>query len=263
MTITANRPYVLLSVAASIDGYIDDFTPERLLLSNDEDFDRVDQERAGVDAILVGANTIAADNPRLMVRSEERRRIRLDAGVTASPVKVTLTRGGTRLDPDAQFFATGSQDKLVYTTSTALTDVTKQVGDVATVVDAGDPLDLDSVLAHLAGRGIRRLMVEGGSQVHTAFLSAGLADEVHLVVAPFLIGHPSAPRFLSTGNFPQGPSNPFRLAGVDRIGEVVLLRYLAPSCLRPQRRPTEESPQPTTTDSLMDSAPRIRPSRSA
>ncbi|MEU6645312.1 dihydrofolate reductase family protein [Saccharomonospora sp. NPDC046836] len=46
------RPYVLLSVAASLDGFIDDRSDTRLLLSNDEDFDRVDEVRAGVDAIL-------------------------------------------------------------------------------------------------------------------------------------------------------------------------------------------------------------------
>jgi 5-amino-6-(5-phosphoribosylamino)uracil reductase len=61
----SERPYVLLSCAASIDGYIDDATDERLLLSNDADFDRVDAVRAECDAILVGANTIREDNPGL------------------------------------------------------------------------------------------------------------------------------------------------------------------------------------------------------
>ncbi|MGH3431284.1 MAG: dihydrofolate reductase family protein, partial [Thermocrispum sp.] len=53
----STRPYVLLSVATSLDGYLDDARSERLLLSNDEDFARVDGVRAGTDAILVGANT--------------------------------------------------------------------------------------------------------------------------------------------------------------------------------------------------------------
>ncbi len=64
------RPFVLLSCAVSIDGYIDDTTPQRLLLSNDADFERVDAERAACDAILVGSSTIRHDNPRLQVRSE-------------------------------------------------------------------------------------------------------------------------------------------------------------------------------------------------
>ena len=61
------RPYVLLSVAQSLDGYIDDPSPERLTLSSPEDLDRVDEVRAGCDAIMVGAVTLRRDNPRLRV----------------------------------------------------------------------------------------------------------------------------------------------------------------------------------------------------
>ncbi|MFB8016906.1 RibD family protein, partial [Streptomyces rochei] len=74
------RPYVLLSAATSVDGYLDDTSPERLLLSNAEDFDRVDEVRASCDAILIGATTMRKDNPRLLVNSEERRAKRLAEG---------------------------------------------------------------------------------------------------------------------------------------------------------------------------------------
>ena len=63
------RPYTLLSCALSIDGYLDAGTGERLLLSNADDLDRVDAVRAESDAILVGAATVRADDPRLLVRS--------------------------------------------------------------------------------------------------------------------------------------------------------------------------------------------------
>jgi 5-amino-6-(5-phosphoribosylamino)uracil reductase len=90
-----DRPYVLLSAAVSVDGYIDDATPDRLLLSDAADLDRVDEVRAGVDAILVGAGTIRADNPRLLVRSAARRAARAGRGQPPSPARVTLTsRGG-------------------------------------------------------------------------------------------------------------------------------------------------------------------------
>src|SRR3954466_9322830 len=77
----ADRPYTLLSCSMSIDGYIDGATESRLLLSNDLDFDRVDQGGAGVDAILVGATTVRNDNPRLQVRDPGRRRARVDRGL--------------------------------------------------------------------------------------------------------------------------------------------------------------------------------------
>ena len=67
-----DRPYTLLSCAVSIDGYLDDASPDRLILSGPEDLDEVDALRAAADAILVGAGTIRADNPRLLVRDPAR-----------------------------------------------------------------------------------------------------------------------------------------------------------------------------------------------
>jgi 5-amino-6-(5-phosphoribosylamino)uracil reductase len=203
----------------SIDGYIDDASDTRLVLSNRADLDRVDAVRAGCDAILVGANTIRRDNPRLLVRSPVRREARVARGLPPSPAKVTVTAQGD-LDPGARFFATGP-DKLVYCASPVLGKLTERLGDAATVIGAGDPVELSRVLADLAGRGVRRLLVEGGTGVHTAFLTGGLVDEVHLAVAPVFVGDSRAPRFLGDGSYPTGP----RLVAVERIGDVVLLRY--------------------------------------
>lgn len=220
-----SRPYVVLSVAASLDGYIDDATPERLLLSNDEDFDRVDSVRAGVDAILVGASTIRADNPRLMVRSEERRAKRVAEGQPESPIKVTITGSGD-IDRDAKFFATGAIDKIVYTTTATAPALADRMGSAATVVGLGDDVGPADVLADLAARGVERLMVEGGGTIHTMFLSAGLVDELHVVFAPFLVGDAGAPRFVNPAAFPQDSKHRMVLAEARAIGDCVLLRYL-------------------------------------
>jgi len=220
-----NRPYVLLSAAASVDGYIDDAGAGRLLLSNDADFDRVDQTRAGADAILVGAGTIRADNPRLLVRSAARRAQRAARGLPESPLKVTLTGRGD-LDPAASFFTAGPAERIVYAAGPAVGRTREHLAAAAVVVDAGDPLDLRGVLADLAARGVRRLLVEGGSMIYTQFLTAGLVDEIHLVIAPFFVGDPAAPRFAGSGAFPHQPGHPMRLAEVRQLGDVVLLRYL-------------------------------------
>jgi 5-amino-6-(5-phosphoribosylamino)uracil reductase len=218
------RPYVLLSVAASLDGCLDDTSATRLLLSNDEDFDRVDEVRAGADAILVGANTIRVDNPRLLVCSAERQQQRVWNGRLPTPTKVTLTSSGN-VDPNSTFFTAGDNDKIVYTTTSAWASVRDRLGSVSTVVDAGDPLDVHRMLADLAERKIERLMVEGGSVVHTLFLTAGVVDELHIVYAPFFIGQANAPRMVNPGVFPQGPAQRMTLAEVRQIGDVVLLRY--------------------------------------
>ena len=222
--VQVERPYVLLSCGMSIDGYVDNATEDRLLLSNDADFDRVDAVRAQCDAILVGARTIRRDNPRLLVRSAARRSERVARGLTPTPLKVTVT-GRCDLDPSARFFATGDNDKLVYCASSALAGARERLGRVATVVDGGQPVDLHEVLADLHGRGVARLMVEGGGTVHTQFLTSGLADELHLVIAPFFVGDSRAPRFVRDGTFPWNPGHRATLAEVRQIGDVVLLRY--------------------------------------
>jgi len=218
------RPYTLLSCGMSIDGYLDSATDGRLLLSNDADFDRVDAVRAECDAILVGAATVRQDNPRLLVRSQARREDRVARGLCPSPLKVTVTRRA-QLDPCADFFATGDSDKLVYCASGTLERARQRLGQVATVVDGGQPVDLHHVTEDLYERGVGRLMVEGGGTMHTQFLTADLADELHLVVAPFFVGDSRARRFVSDGRFPWNPDRRATLAEVRQIGDVVLLRY--------------------------------------
>jgi 5-amino-6-(5-phosphoribosylamino)uracil reductase len=93
------------------------------------------------------------------------------------------------------------------------------------VLEAGDPLSLPLVLADLAGRGVRRLLVEGGGMVHTQFLQAGLADELHLVVAPIFVGDPTAPRLVGPGRYPHDATHRMHLESTQQLGDVALLRY--------------------------------------
>ena len=127
------RPYVLLSVAMSVDGCIDDATGDRLILSNEADLDRVDEVRAGSDAILVGAGTIRRDNPALLVRSKFRRNRRIAGGLPPSPARVTLTVSGD-LDASARFFTAGEGARLVYVPAGERDRVTGRIGGGASRV---------------------------------------------------------------------------------------------------------------------------------
>ena len=218
------RPYTLVSCALSIDGYLGSASPRRLELSNEADFDRVDAVRASCDAILVGAATVRNDNPRLLVRSEARRRERTALGLAPSPIKVTVTERAV-LDPRADFFATGDTQKLVYCPRERVPEARSRLGQAATVVDGGQPVQMRQISEDLNQRGVGRLMVEGGGRVHTQFLVGNLVDELQLVVAPFFVGDSRAPRFVRDGRFPWNPDRRARLSEVRQIGDVVLLRY--------------------------------------
>ncbi len=217
------RPYTLLSCSMSMDGYISSAS-SRLLLSNDADFDRVDAVRASCDAILVGATTVRVDDPRLLVRSRERRDERTARGLGSSPIKVTVTRRG-ELSPQANFFTAGDVEKLVYCPSSGVHDACARLEPAAAVVDGGRAVDMSRVGSDLASRGVQRLMVEGGGNVHTQFLTDNLVDELQLVVAPVFVGDSKAPRFVRDGCFPWSTGHRATLAEVTQIGDVVLLRY--------------------------------------
>jgi riboflavin-specific deaminase-like protein len=233
------RPYVLLSCAISADGYLDDASPRRLILSGPADLDRVDELRAGCDAILVGAQTVRKDNPRLLIRDPRRSARRAARGLPGHPARVTLTATGD-LDPRARFFAPGAL-RLVYCATPAIGRAAARLGqgaDSAVLIDAGDPLSLGLVLTDLAERGVLRLMVEGGARLLGDFLARGLADQLDLAIAPFFVADPAAPRlnlpcpapaFIpAPGPAPPAfdPNSPMTLAEVRRAGEIVLLRYL-------------------------------------
>jgi 5-amino-6-(5-phosphoribosylamino)uracil reductase len=225
------RPYTLLSCGMSIDGYLGSAAPRRLELSNEADFDRVDAVRASCDAIMVGAATVRSDNPRLLVRSQNRQAARTARGLPPSPIKVTVTER-VQLDPRADFFTAGDSEKLVYCASPRMPDAHSRLGRVATVVDGGRRVQMRRLSEDLGARGVQRLMVEGGGTVHTQFLTDDLADELQLVVAPFFVGDSRATRFVGDGRFPWNPGRRATLADVRQIGDVVLLRYALSSRFR-------------------------------
>jgi 5-amino-6-(5-phosphoribosylamino)uracil reductase len=220
-----DRPYTVLSCAVSVDGYLDDASPDRLLLSGPEDLDEVDELRAGVDAILVGAGTIRADDPRLLVRDPARSAARTAAGRPPHPLRVTLTATGD-LDPAARFF-TGPGTPLVYCAAAAAPAAQKGLqGSGAAVIAAGAELSLAAVLHDLyAERAVATVLIEGGSRILAQALAGGLADELRLAVAPFFIADPAAPRFAVAAHYPHTAASPMTLTSLRQVGMVAVHRY--------------------------------------
>lgn len=229
----ADRPYTLLSCAMSIDGCLDDTAKKRLVLSNEADLDRVDAVRASCEAILVGAATVRADDPTLLVRSPARRDERVSRGLPPSPIKVTVTEHAY-LEVGSRFFTSGDGVKLVYCATSAVAEACRRLRPFATVVHGGQPVDFRWMSEDLYARGVRRLMVEGGASVLTQFLAAGLADELQVVVAPLFVGEPEAPRFVGGDRCPWNRGRRPTLADVSRIDDAVLLRYSLSTRFQPR-----------------------------
>jgi 5-amino-6-(5-phosphoribosylamino)uracil reductase len=150
---------------------------------------------------------------------------------------VTVTRRAD-LDAHADFFKLGNAAKIVYCASSSVADARNRLGPVATVVDAGDNVEMRKLVTDLAVRGVDRLMVEGGATVHTQFLTEDIVDELHLTVAPVFVGDSEAPRFVRDGSFPWNPARRAELVDVQKLGDVVLLRYALSSRFEESERGT-------------------------
>ncbi len=156
---------ITLSFATTADGYLDDNTPARLVLSSPEDWAEVHRLRATCDAILVGAETVRRDNPSLK-------------GV---PLRVTVTRSGA-LDPAARFFTVGDARRIVFSPKPL-----PHLEGVAEVICCPTPITAAAVVVELERRGVRHLLVEGGAQLLGLFLDEGLVDTVRMAVRPDLL----------------------------------------------------------------------------
>lgn len=203
------RPRVVLKAAISLNGVLDDSSPKRLLLSSPEDADAVDELRASCDAILVGAETVRRDDPKLLIRSEARIAARVAAGKPRQPLKVILTRS-SQLPMNSAIF--NGTPPLIYAT------------EVATSIQNADVIcsatSLPLILADLRQRGVETLLVEGGSSVLAQFLELSLFDEFRLAIAPRTVPDPSAVRFRGT------PLQQLRVVRTEMHGQMSVLHLV-------------------------------------
>jgi len=171
--IRKGRPLVVLKAAATLDGRIATAGGESQWITSGAAREHVHGLRNRHDAILVGSGTALADDPRLDCRIPDGR----------APIPVLLD-ARMRVPSTARMFASGSR-ALVYSASQPPVDHPATVIQVPPASDGG--VDLSSVLGHLARRGVHSLLVEGGGQIHRAFLEAGLVDRVLLYLAPRIL----------------------------------------------------------------------------
>lgn len=199
------RPFVSAKFAMSLDGKIATRTGESRWISGDEARVHGHRLRHIHDAILVGVNTVIADDPELTTRLEgiegrqplrvvvdSQLRLRMSARVVGPNTLIATTRAGRMGAAEVVKFPAAAN------------------GQVA----------LQPLLDELGARGILSLLVEGGSAVHASFVSEGLVDKVYAYIAPRLIGGREAP-------------GPLGGTGVERLAEAIPLRELDATRLGP------------------------------
>jgi 2,5-diamino-6-(ribosylamino)-4(3H)-pyrimidinone 5'-phosphate reductase len=218
------RPYVLINVAATIDGKIDTRERRGARISSQRDLERVDQLRASVDGIMVGGRTLHDEDPRLTVRSAELRAARVARGEPEQPARIAVT-SRVALRTDARFVS-GSPGRVILFVPHGVGG--ESVPSGVEIFPVGDGrVDLRLAMATLSGLGLKRVIVEGGGSLNFELLRLGLVDELQVYIAPMVFGGASAPTLADGEGL--GPEAAVRL-GAPRV-EVwedggVLLRYM-------------------------------------
>ena len=180
--ITTGRPYVTLKAAITLDGKLATASGDARWVSGEASRAEAHRLRNRVDAVLVGAGTARADDPRLTTR--------LPGGRGRDPVRVVLD---ARLDlpPGLKLFHHRSRAPTLVAHLAGVAVPARRLAEGVQFLacrERDGRVDLDDLLDRLAARGIAHLLVEGGAEVHRSFLEQGLADRVLLFVAPKLAG---------------------------------------------------------------------------
>jgi riboflavin-specific deaminase-like protein len=220
----ADGCFVLGRLAQSLDGRIATRSGASFWISGDADVLHTHRLRALFDAVVIGAGTVRADDPRLTTR--------LCAG--PSPVRIVLDTDRT-LSATHRVFAGDGPPCLVLAAADAGGSARVGTAELVRLPRAADGkgLAIDAILAALAARGLRRIFVEGGGVTVSRFLAAGALDRLHVTVAPLLLGG-GVPGF--TLPCPERPSDGMRLSwrahrlGDDVLFDIPLDRARPPAC---------------------------------
>lgn len=185
---TLGRPEVILKAAMSADGFIAARPGERTAITGAAALGRAQRLRAVVDAVAVGSGTLLVDDPWLTVRDTVRER----------PLTRVVFDRRLRTPPEARLLSTLGQGPVIILTS--LSSLAEHDDRVQALRRRGAEVrpgadDLAAALGGLVDAAVFSLLVEGGAELHRAFITAGLVDEVDVVRSPRTLGPGGVPAF--------------------------------------------------------------------
>lgn len=221
--ITQKIPYITIKIAQTLDGKIA-LNNSETTITGAESKKFVHSLRAKYDAVLIGANTVKIDNPKLNVREVEGR----------NPIRIILSKHLSF--PADSFIIKSSKDQKTWIYTTDETDINSRFLDNSNEFDSGynslnktifypenltiikGKTDIPSILKNLAKEKISSILIEGGSNVFSQFIDSEMYDELILLIAPKILGD-GLPSFISN------KIQKLKLISSDRLGEDIKLVY--------------------------------------
>jgi diaminohydroxyphosphoribosylaminopyrimidine deaminase/5-amino-6-(5-phosphoribosylamino)uracil reductase len=209
--VVRGRPFVLLKLAATLDGRTATSAGESRWISSPQSRALVHDWRAEFDAVAVGSGTALADDPELLPRDA-------DPPATRLPLRVVFDRRGR--------LAAGSKLALSSTTAPVLRVAPRGAPAPPAGVEALAAGSLEEALALLGQREVTSLLLEGGAELAGAFLRAGLVDALALFLAPLLLGGDGRPLLGPLGVHALASAPALLETSVREIGPDVLIEGL-------------------------------------
>jgi riboflavin-specific deaminase-like protein len=167
---------VVAQCGQSIDARVATATGHSHYINGSAGLTHLHRLRSLVDAVVVGVGTAIADDPQLTVRRVE----------GPSPVRIVLDPKG-RLPAAARLLAADGVRRIVVTTDGAASQFAPDV-EIVRIAAPDDRIPPAAVLAALAERGMRRILIEGGADTVSRFLTARCLDRLHVIIAPIILG---------------------------------------------------------------------------
>jgi diaminohydroxyphosphoribosylaminopyrimidine deaminase/5-amino-6-(5-phosphoribosylamino)uracil reductase len=210
--VTTGIPFVTAKFAMSLDGKIATRTGSSRWITGEEARAYAHEVRARSDAVMVGINTVLADDPQLTARDES------GAPLNHQPLRVVVdSRGRTPSDarmlsePGTTLIATADQ------TGAAGRRLSKHGAESSSSPAPDGLVDVDALLVLLGERGVTSVLVEGGSSLLGSFFDRALVDKVYAFIAPSIVGCAAAPS-------PVGGQGIERISDAMRLNDIEVMR---------------------------------------
>jgi 2,5-diamino-6-(ribosylamino)-4(3H)-pyrimidinone 5'-phosphate reductase len=197
----------------SADGKIAMPTRKQTRISNEEDLKRVHELRNECDAVLVGIGTVLSDDPKLTVKKKY-------VQDPKHPIRIVLDSKG-RIPGDSEVLSPNAPTIVAVSEACG-----REIEGAETIVCGKEKIDIKALLGILDGKGIKKLLVEGGESVIWSFLKGKLTDEFHIFVGSMVIGGANSPTPAGGEGFTsEDDILGLKLKGAERLGDGVLLQY--------------------------------------
>jgi len=212
-------PFVVIKFAATLDGKIAAASGDSRWVAGEQARAWAHAVRTRIDAIMCGVNNVLLDDPELTARPGGQFADRQPLRIVAD------SRGRTPLE--ARVLGAGARTIVATTPHSpqAWRDalVARGVEPLVLPSDESGRVDLRALLETLGERGVLTLLVEGGGVLHASFFHAGLADKVHAIIAPKIVGGTAYPAVAGEGAARMSEALLLHEVGVDRLGDDVLI----------------------------------------